>query len=89
VITAAGLYRLADACERSAGACSDGARWRPLADRMLAASLRHVSTRAPLGFLADQVFSLGGSASWDDRGDFIFGTDYALEAVVRRAESAR
>jgi hypothetical protein len=50
---------------------------------MLSASLAHVSARPPLGFLGDQVFALGGSSEWDDRGDFIFGTDYALEAVVR------
>jgi unsaturated chondroitin disaccharide hydrolase len=84
VITAAGLYRLSDACESLAGACAEPARWRPLADRMLAGALGHVSARPPLGFLGDQVFALGASASWDDRGDFIFGTDYALEAVTRR-----
>jgi unsaturated chondroitin disaccharide hydrolase len=84
VITAAGLYRLADACASIAGACAEPARWRPLADRMLAASLGRVRERPPLGFLGDQVFALGASARWDDRGDFIFGTDYALEAVARR-----
>jgi hypothetical protein len=84
VITAAGLYRLADACESVAGACAEAARWRPLADRMLAAALGHVSERPPLGYLGNQVFALGGSSRWDDRGDFIFGTDYALEAVERR-----
>jgi unsaturated chondroitin disaccharide hydrolase len=83
VITAAGLFRLADACTTVAGACSEPDRWRPLAERMLAASLTHVSARPPLGSLDDQVFALGGSSRWDDRGDFIFGTDYALEAVVR------
>ena len=83
VITAAGLFRLADACASVSGACSEPDRWRPLAERMLAASLSHVSARPPLGFLGEQVFALGGSASWDDRGDFVFGTDYALEAVAR------
>jgi unsaturated chondroitin disaccharide hydrolase len=86
VITAAGLFRLADACERVRRACSDGERWRPLAERMLEASLAHVSPVPPLGFLGNQVFSLGGAAVWDDRGDFIFGTDYALEAVVASAD---
>ena len=82
VITAAGLFRLADACASIEGACTGASRWRPLAERMLAASLARASARPPLGFLAGQVFSLGGSARWDDSGDFIFGTDYALEAVV-------
>jgi hypothetical protein len=49
---------------------------------MLAASLKHVRSRGPLGFLADQVFARGGHARWDDRGDFIFGTAYGLEAVA-------
>jgi unsaturated chondroitin disaccharide hydrolase len=88
VITAAGLFRLADACDEVPGACTQGERWRPLARRMLAASLGRVSAGPPLGFLADQVFSLGGSATWDDRGDFIFGTAYALEAVLAAAKRA-
>ena len=82
VITAAGLFRLADACEAVDGACEQPGRWRPLARRMRSASLRHVRQR-PLGFLGDQVFTRGGSARWDDDGEFIFGTDYALEAANR------
>ena len=82
VITAAGLFRLASACARLPGACATPERWRPLAERMLTASLAHVSARPPLGFLDDQVFSRGGSRRWDDHGEFIFGTDYALEALA-------
>jgi unsaturated chondroitin disaccharide hydrolase len=83
VITAAGLFRLADACAAVAGSCEEPDRWRPLAERMLAASLTRVSQGPPLGFLGDQVFTRGGSARWDDNGEFLFGTDYALEAAVR------
>jgi unsaturated chondroitin disaccharide hydrolase len=81
VITAAGLFRLAAACRQLPGACADAERWRPLGERMRSASLAHARARPPLGYLADQVFARGGHARWDDEGDFIFGTDYALEAV--------
>jgi unsaturated chondroitin disaccharide hydrolase len=84
VITAAGLFRLAAACEKLRGACQQPGRWRPLARRMRTASLQHVRSRPPLGYLADQVFARGGHATWDDTGDFIFGTAYALEAVQSR-----
>lgn len=84
VITAAGLFRLAAACKQLPGACTQPDRWRPLAVRMRTASLAHVRARPPLGYLADQVFARGGHARWDDEGDFIFGTDYALEAVAAR-----
>jgi unsaturated chondroitin disaccharide hydrolase len=81
VITAAGLYRLGDACRPRASRCGDTRRWRDLADRMLAASLRSVVRRPPVGFLGSQVFSLGGTHTWDDEGEFMFGLHYALEAV--------
>jgi hypothetical protein len=48
---------------------------------MLDASLGRVSTEPPLGFLGSQVYSLGGQATWDDDGEFMFGLDYALEAL--------
>lgn len=81
VITAAGLYRLADICAREGSGCTASRRWERLADRMLAASLREVSRRPPIGFLGSQVYSLGGNATWDDSGEFIFGVDFGLEAV--------
>ena len=42
----------------------------------------------PLGFLGLQVYTLGGRAEWDDEGEFIFGLDYALEAVRLGLEGA-
>jgi hypothetical protein len=81
VIGAAGLYRLDDACRR-VGGCSQPGRWRPLADRMLAASLGEVSRRRQLGFLGGQVYNEGGRSRWDDDGELVFGLDYALEAIA-------
>jgi unsaturated chondroitin disaccharide hydrolase len=81
VITAAGLFRLDEACRRVAGGCADAARWRPLGERILEASLRSVRATPPLGFLGSQVYTLRGRHAWDDSGEFIFGLDYALEAV--------
>jgi hypothetical protein len=81
VITAAGLLRLDEACVRLEGGCAAAARWRPLAESILEASLREVRATPPLGFLGSQVYTLGGRSAWDDSGEFIFGLDYALEAV--------
>jgi unsaturated chondroitin disaccharide hydrolase len=81
VIAAAGLYRLDDACRRLGG-CSQPARWRPLADRLLAAAMGEVSRRRQLGFLGSQVYNEGGRSRWDDNGELIFGLDYALEAIA-------
>ena len=83
VITAAGALRLAAACESVARACRDGARWRRLGLRMLSASLGRVRRLPPVGMLGDQVYSLGGSATWDDRGEYAFGLHYAFDAVWR------
>lgn len=85
VITAAGLFRLAAACKRFTDTCRSGApRWERLAARMLDAALRGVKRQPPLGMLTSQVYSLGGSATWDDSGEYAFGLDYALEAIRRR-----
>jgi unsaturated chondroitin disaccharide hydrolase len=81
VITAAGLFRLDVACRSMPGACARPDRWRPLAERMLTAALRYVRTTPPLGLLGAQVYSLGGRSKWDDNGEFLFGVDYALEAI--------
>ena len=51
---------------------------------MLKSSLAQANTAPPLGLLGGQVFSLGGVAQWDDAGEWIFGLDYALEAVGAR-----
>lgn len=83
VITAAGLLRLEEACRRL-GRCDGRARrWGDLGERMLGSALAQVRTRPPLGMLGGQVHSLGGAQSWDDSGEFIFGLDFALEAVRR------
>jgi unsaturated chondroitin disaccharide hydrolase len=86
-ITAAGALRLAAACETLPRACQDGPRWRQLGLRMLRASLGRVNRLPPIGMLGDQVYSLGGSSTWDDRGEYVFGLHYALDAV--RRERAR
>nr|MDQ3936519.1 glycoside hydrolase family 88 protein [Actinomycetota bacterium] len=84
VITAAGALRLAQACESIARACeSDVPRWQRLGVRMLNASLARASRTPPLGMLGDQVYSLGGSSTWDDRGEYVFGLYYALDAIRR------
>ena len=84
VITAAGALRLAQACETLRGACdSDASRWRRLGVRMLNASLGRVSRQPPIGMLGDQVYSLGGSQAWDDRGEYSFGLHYAFDAIRR------
>ncbi|HEX8743445.1 MAG TPA: hypothetical protein VF712_09940 [Thermoleophilaceae bacterium] len=83
-ITAAGALRLAQACETLRGACeSSPARWRALGERMLRASLGRVHRGPPIGMLGDQVYSLGGSAAWDDRGEYAFGLHYAFDAIRR------
>jgi hypothetical protein len=86
MITAAGALRLAQACE--ALRCSTGAaRWQELGERMLRASLGRVDRLPPIGMLGEQVYSLGGNSTWDDRGEYVFGLHYALDAI--RRESAR
>jgi unsaturated chondroitin disaccharide hydrolase len=82
VITAAGLLRLATACE-SMGATCDPAPVdaRAYAQKLLAASLARIGKSAPLGFLGHQVYGLGGNASWDDDAELTFGINYALEAL--------
>jgi unsaturated chondroitin disaccharide hydrolase len=82
VISAAGLFRLSGACRRWAGACAEPDRWKPLAQRMLAANLRYVSTTLPLGFFGGQTATHGG-VRWDDQAELVYGQYYALEAVQR------
>lgn len=82
VITAAGLFHLADACRAMRGACREPARWVSLARHMLSASMAHTSTVEPLGFLGNQVYTMGGRDTWDDDGELVFGLRYALEALA-------
>jgi hypothetical protein len=81
MITAAGALRLADACAALDEPCE--ARLLRLGLRLLEASLRRVTRLPPIGVLGDQVYSLGGSSTWDDRGEYVFGLHYALDAIRR------
>jgi hypothetical protein len=82
VITAAGLLRLERACRRMRRCAGRGKAYGDLGERMLESSLEEVRAKPPLGKLGGQVHSLGGSHEWDDSGEFIFGLDFALEAVA-------
>jgi hypothetical protein len=82
VITAAGLMRLATACETLGASCDPApGRARAYAAKLLAASLARIGKRPPLGFLGHQVYGLGGNASWDDDAELTFGINYATEAL--------
>lgn len=80
VITADGLFYLADAC-RTLGRCTNPGRWVALGRRMLAASLRYARLTPPLGFLGSQILNERGRGCWCDGGELSFGLSYALEGV--------
>jgi unsaturated chondroitin disaccharide hydrolase len=84
MITAAGALRLAQACDALDEGC--GGRWRRLGARMLDGSLGRVTRLPPIGMLGDQVYSLGGASTWDDRGEYAFGLHYAFDAIRRERE---
>jgi hypothetical protein len=50
---------------------------------MLRASLARVDRLPPIGMLGEQVYSLGGGATWDDSGEYVFGLHYAFDAIRR------
>jgi Glycosyl Hydrolase Family 88 len=82
VITAAGLFHLADACRALAGVCPGGTgRWVALGRRMLAAALGRVNDQPPLGFLGSQILNERGRGCWCDGGELMFGLTYALEGL--------
>ena len=81
VITAGGLVHLVSACRALSGVCGDGVPWQALARKMLDASLVHARDKPPLGLLADQVLNEHGHGCWCNRGELIFGLDYAIEAA--------
>ena len=83
VITAAGLFELARACERLGGCGTRSDRWKALGRQILDASLGRARDTFPVGFLDDQVLNHGGKKTWDDRGEFAVGLYYALDAVRR------
>ena len=80
-ITAAGLFRLALACRRLPGVCSDAGQWVSLGRTMLAASLAHASSDPPLGFLGAQVLNARHHGCWCNGNELIFGVTYALDAL--------
>jgi unsaturated chondroitin disaccharide hydrolase len=65
-IAAAGAARLGDTA---------------LARRLLRPVLARVGRGAPLGRLASQVYTYGGS-NWDENAEFLIGIDFALEAAA-------
>ena len=81
VITAVGLFHLAQACKSLPGVCGDTTRLVQLARRMLAASLARASPRPPIGFLPDQVLNQRGHGCWCNGGELMFGVTYALEGL--------
>jgi hypothetical protein len=83
VITAAGLFHLAAACQSLPGICSPQGQWAALGRFMLRAALARAYTHPPLGFLPDQVLNERGRGCWCDGGELIFGLSYALEGLNR------
>lgn len=81
VITAAGMFHLARACEQIKNACRRTRYWAEVGRRILASSLEHIRTTFPVGILGDQVYTLAGKETWEDDGELVFGLDYALEAI--------
>jgi unsaturated chondroitin disaccharide hydrolase len=81
VITAAGLFHLANACAAVKNGCAEAERWAPLARKVLEGSLSKIRTTSPAGYLGNQVYTLGGKATWDDNAEMVMGLDYALEAI--------
>jgi hypothetical protein len=81
VITAAGMFHLARACQQIENACRQTAYWATVAREILKHSLTHIRTIFPVGILGDQVYTLAGNETWDDDGELVFGLDYALEAI--------
>ncbi|MBV9167373.1 MAG: glycoside hydrolase family 88 protein [Solirubrobacterales bacterium] len=82
VITAAGLFHLARACQVLAGVCSNrSGGWIRLGRRMLAAALGRASANPPLGLLRSQVLNEHGHGCWCNGAELIFGLAYALDAL--------
>jgi unsaturated chondroitin disaccharide hydrolase len=81
MITAAGMFHLARACERLPGVCASPGQWRALGRRMLEAALAYASPRPPLGLLRGQELNEHAGPHWYNGGELIFGLSYGLEAV--------
>lgn len=81
VITAAGLFHLANACKRVKKGCTDAKRWPRLARKILKGSLANIRKKSPVGYLGNQAYRIGGKDTWEDDAELVFGLDYALEAI--------
>jgi unsaturated chondroitin disaccharide hydrolase len=88
VITAAGLFHLAAACQVLPGVCVEPDQWVALGRRMLAAALTRADDRPPLGFLGSEVLNERGRGCWCDGGELSFGLTYALEAINLERQAA-
>jgi unsaturated chondroitin disaccharide hydrolase len=82
VITAAGLLRLARACDELPGVCVHPERYRTLARRFLASALEHASRQPPLGLLGPQLLNERNPPCWCNHGELTLGLSYALEAAT-------
>ncbi len=81
-ITAAGMFRLALACRRLPGVCSDATQWVTLGRTLLAASLTHASAQSPpIGYLGSQLLNRRHHGCWCNGSELIFGVTYALDAL--------
>ncbi len=90
VITAAGMFHLASACQSLAGVCSsESARWVALGRRMLSAALQAADGQPPVGFLGSQVLNERGRGCWCNGGELIFGVTYGLEALELQEVAGR
>jgi unsaturated chondroitin disaccharide hydrolase len=80
VITASGMFHLAQAC-RALGSCQDPGRWVTLGRRMLAGAMAYARPQPPLGLLGSQILNERGRGCWCDGGELIFGLTYGLEGL--------
>jgi hypothetical protein len=82
VITAAGMFHLAQACRSLVGGCAERADvWAALGRRMLGGSLAYASPRRPLGILLGQDLNEHAPGCWCNDAELSFGLSYALEAI--------
>ncbi len=75
------MFRLALACRRLSGVCSNAGHWVALGRTMLGASLAHAASNPPLGFLGSQMLDGRHHGCWCNGSELIFGVSYALDAL--------
>lgn len=84
VITAAGLFHLANSCAKLYNACVKRPRaWRSLAKKILSGSLARIRRDQPVGYLGEMVyrFKYRPGQPWERSAELTMGLDYALEAI--------